>query len=260
VPARDYAFLDQRFVAMAHRGGWLTPADAPRENTSYAFGRAVGLGYRYLETDVRTTADGELLAFHDNVLDRVTDATGRLGDVSWADLAGVRIGGLDPIPRFADLLEEFPDTRFNIDLKDTGAVQPLADALKRLHAEDRVCVASFSGTRLNAFRHLAPEVLTATTPRAVAWATHAFGLRRHFVDTGAALQIPVSQPGAPLKLVRPDVVKLSHATGRVVHVWTVNDEAEMHRLIDLGIDGLVSDDITTLKRVLLERGLWEDER
>jgi len=260
VPARDFAFLDHRFVAMAHRGGWLTAADVPRENTAYAFRRAVELGFLYLETDVRTTADGELLAFHDDELDRVTDATGRVGALTLADLAGVRIGGLDPIPRFADLLEEFPDTRFNIDLKDAGAVRPLAEAVKRLHAENRVCVGSFSGARLNAFRRLAPEVLTATTPRAVAWATHAFGLRRLFVDTGAAMQIPVRQAGAPLKLVRADVVRLSHETGRVIHVWTVNDEAEMHRLIDLGVDGLVSDDITTLKRVLLARGLWEGER
>jgi glycerophosphoryl diester phosphodiesterase len=260
VPASDYAFLDHRFVAMAHRGGWLTPADAPRENTAYAFRRAVELGYRYLETDVRTTADGELLAFHDDALDRVTDGAGRVGALSWADLAGVRIGGIDPIPRFADLLEEFPEARFNIDLKDAGAARPLAEAVKRLRAEDRVCVGSFSGARLNAFRRLAPQVLTATTPRAVAWATHAFGLRRLFIDTGTAMQIPVRQPGVPLKLVRADVVRLSHKTGRVIHVWTVNDEAEMHRLIDLGIDGLVSDDITTLKRVLLARGLWEDER
>jgi len=260
VPARVSAFLDHRFVAMAHRGGWLTPSDAKRENTAYAFRRAVELGYGYLETDVHTTADGVLLAFHDDVLDRVTDATGALGAWSWADLAGVRIAGIDPIPRFADLLEEFPTTRFNIDLKDAGSVQPLAEALKRLHAEDRVCVGSFSGPRLKAFRRLLPDVLTATTPRAVVWATHAFGLRRLIVDTGAALQIPQRDPGAPLKLVRRDVVRLSHATGRVVHVWTVNEEAEMHELIDLGVDGLVSDDITMLKRVLLERGLWEGER
>ena len=260
MPARNYAFLDHRFVAMAHRGGWLTPADAPRENTAYAFRRAVELGYRYVETDVRTTADGELLAFHDDLLDRVTDATGRVDSLSWADLAGVRIGGVDPIPRFADLLEEFPDTRFNIDLKDAGSVRPLAEAVQRLEAEDRVCVGSFSGARLNAFRRLAPHVLTATTPAAVAWATHAFGLRRLIVDAGAAMQIPMRHKGAPLKLVRGDVVRLSHATGRVVHVWTVNDEAEMHRLIDLGVDGLVSDDITMLKRVLRERGLWEGER
>lgn len=260
MPARDYAFLDHRFVAMAHRGGWLTPEDAPRENTAYAFRRAVELGYDYLETDVRTTADGELLAFHDDVLDRVTDATGKIGAVSWTGLAGVRIGGFDPIPRFADLLEEFPDARFNVDLKDAAAVQPLAEIVNRLGAGNRICVGSFSGARLNAFRRLAPDVMTSTTPLAVAWATHAFGLRRLFVDPAAALQIPVSQSGVPLSLVRPDVLRLSHAAGRVVHVWTINDEAEMHRLIDLGVDGLVTDDITTLKRVLLERGLWEDER
>ena len=260
MPARDHSFLDHRFIALAHRGGWLTAEDAPRENTAYAFRRAVELGYRYVETDVRTTSDGELVAFHDSVLDRVTDATGRVGEQSYADLQGVRVGGIDPIPRFADVLEEFPDTRFNIDLKDAGAVRPLAELLGRLHAEDRVCVCSFSGSRLSAFRKLMPDVPTATTPRAVAWATHAFGLRRLFVDPGAALQIPVRQSGVPLDLVRADVVRLSHATGRVVHVWTVNDEAEMHRLIDLGVDGLVSDDITMLKRVLLERGLWEGDR
>ena len=260
MPARNYAFLDHRFVAMAHRGGWLSPGDAPRENTAYAFRRAVELGYAYVETDVHTTADGVLLAFHDDVLDRVTDATGLVSARSASELAGVRIGGIDPIPRFSDLLEEFPHTRFNIDLKDAASVRPLAAILSRLHAEDRVCVGSFSGARLKTFRRLAPGVLTATTPRAVVWATHAFGLRRLFVDAGAALQIPQRDPGAPLTLVRADVVKLSHATGRVVHVWTVNDADEMHRLIDLGVDGLVSDDITTLKRVLLERGLWEGER
>jgi glycerophosphoryl diester phosphodiesterase len=111
-------------------------------------------------------------------------------------------------------------------------------------------VGSFSGERLNAFGRLAPDVMTSTTPLAVAWATHAFGLRRLFVDTGAALQIPVRQPGAPLKLVRPDVVRLSHATGRVVHVWTVNDEAEMLRLLRLGVDALVTDEARLLRDVL----------
>ena len=159
MPARDYAYLDHRFVAMAHRGGWVTPADASRENTAYAFRRAVELGFEYLETDVHTTADGVLLAFHDDVLDRVTDATGSVSARSWSDLAGVRIGGVDPIPRFADLLEEFPGARFNIDLKDAGSVRPLAAVLTRLHAEDRVCVGSFSGARLKAFRRLAPAIL-----------------------------------------------------------------------------------------------------
>jgi glycerophosphoryl diester phosphodiesterase len=260
VQRRDHPYLSAGFAAMAHRGGWVTPVDAPRENSVYAFRRAVELGFAYLETDVHASADGVLLAFHDDVLDRVTDATGRVDEFTWDELSGVRIAGLDPIPRFEDLLEAFPDTRFNIDLKDAGAVRPLAEALRRTGAVNRVCVGSFSSARLNAFRRLAPEVFTSSTPRAVAWATHAFGFRRVVLDPGTALQVPVRQPGVPLELVRADVVRLAHSTGRVVHVWTVNDEAEMHRLIDLGVDGLVSDDISTLKRVLLDRGLWEGER
>jgi glycerophosphoryl diester phosphodiesterase len=258
VQRADHPYLARRFAAMAHRGGWISPQDAPRENTRYAFRRAVELGYRYLETDVHATADGELVAFHDAVLDRVTDGTGRIAEHSWRDLSGLRIGGVDPIPRFADLLEEFPSACFNVDIKDARAVGPLADVLHRCGAASRVCVGSFSGARLKAFRRAAPDVLTSTSPRAVAWATHAIGLRRLAADPGVALQIPVRHPSSPLTLVRADVVRLAHATGRVVHVWTVNDEAEMHRLIDLGVDGLVSDDITTLKRVATEHGLWED--
>lgn len=245
---------------MAHRGGVVSVADEFAENTRQAFRRAVDLGFRYLEIDVRTTSDGELLVFHDDSLDRVTDASGPIGERTWAELAEVGVGGATEIPRLSDLLEEFPDIRFNIDIKEAGAIQPLADLLRRFHAEDRVCVASFSGERLRAFRRAAPGVVTAVSPAGVAWATHAFGLRRLPLDAGAALQIPLRDPRAPLPLVRRDVVRLAHATGRVVHVWTVNDEAEMHRLIDLGVDGLISDNITVLKRVLLDRGLWEGER
>lgn len=256
-PAHPY--LSGRFAAIAHRGGWVDPADAPRENTAYAFGRAVALGYRYLETDVWASADGEVVAFHDQRLDRVSDGSGPLGAQRWADLARVRVGGVDPLPRLADLLEEFGSAWFNVDLKDPAAVAPLACLAGRPGVAERLCVGSFSDARLAEFRRLAPGVATSASPRAVALATHGFGVRRLVRDPGIALQLPVRDARSPLRLVRADVVRLAHATGRVVHVWTVNDEAEMHRLIDLGVDGLVSDDLVTLKRVLLDRGLWEGE-
>lgn len=257
--ARHHPYFAGRFAALAHRGGWVTPADAPRENTAYAIGRAVELGYRYIETDVWASADGELIAFHDDLLDRVTDATGPVADHTWAALREVRIGGLDPIPRLADLLEEFDTVRFNVDIKDDRAVQPLVETITRFGAQDRVCVASFSSARLKRFRRLAPETATAVSPQGVALATHAFGLRRLWHDEGLALQIPARYDGVPLALIRPDVIRLAHEAGQVVHVWTVNGPEEMHRLVDLGVDGLVSDDISTLKQVLIERGLWEGE-
>ena len=256
--ARDFPFLDRRFVAMAHRGGWATPEDEPRENTSYAFGRAVGMGYRYIETDVRTTSDGHAVVFHDAELDRVTDAAGRIGDHNLAQLRAVRIAGLDQVPLLSEVLEEFPGTCFNIDLKDDGAAAAVAGVLRDQACAGRVCVSSFSGSRMRAFRRLAPPVPTGVSPVGVVLAGFVPVVRRLRLDRGEVFQIPARVAGGRVPLVRPDVVKLAHSTGRAVHVWTVDDTAEMERLVALGVDGLISNDLTALKQVLTGHGLWED--
>ena len=120
--AADYAFFDVPFAAYAHRGGATYRPNLHRENSLHAFQEAVALGYRYLETDVHATRDGVLLAFHDGVLDRVTDRTGAIADLSYAQVSEARIGGIDPIPRLSELLVKFPDARFNIDAKSRAAV------------------------------------------------------------------------------------------------------------------------------------------
>lgn len=244
---------------MAHRGGWVNPKDQSRENSWYAFSEAVSAGFRYLEVDVHTTADGALLVFHDDDLDRVTDGAGRISELTLRELESVRIGGRDPIPQLGDLLADFPSARFNIDLKDAAGAPLLAELIDHHDAADRVCVASFSSARLRAFRRLQPKVATATTPLGVAWACLGVGLRGWWPDSGLVMQIPVRYGGVPIDLVRADVVQAAHRAGRAVHVWTINDPDEMHRLIDLGVDGLVSDDLLTLKSVLIERGLWEGQ-
>ena len=256
--ARDFPFFDRRFIAMAHRGGWVTPAEEARENTLHAFSAAVGLGYRYIETDVRTTADGQIVVFHDATLDRVSDAKGTIGDHTLAELRDVRIAGLDPIPLLAEVLEEFPRTRFNIDLKDDRSPGAVAGLLRRHASGGRVCVSSFSGTRMRAFRRLAPQVPTGVTPFGVAWTGFAPLLRRLRIDSGVVLQVPARVAKKWVPLVRPDVVNFAHATGRLVHVWTVDDSAEMEQLVGVGVDGLISNDITALKQVLIGHGLWED--
>ena len=115
--AADYAFFDVPFAAFAHRGGATYEPNLYRENSLHAFKEAVALGYRYLETDVHATRDGVLLAFNDRVLDRVTDHTGAIAELTYAEIAEARIHGLDPIPRLSELLAEFPDVRFNVDVK-----------------------------------------------------------------------------------------------------------------------------------------------
>ncbi len=254
---RVHPFLAGRFQAMAHRGGWLNVEDRSRENTWHAFAQAVAEGYRYLETDVRTTADGELVAFHDRELGRITDGSGPISAKTAAELGELRVGGMDPISTLGEVIAEFNSTYFNIDLKDEGSVEALPGLLKRLGAEHRVCVASFSTLRLRRFRKLAPQVLTSASPVEVAWYTFGAGVRKWPVGDGAVLQIPARVAGERIPLVRADVIAAAHAAGRSVHVWTVDERAEMERLIDLGVDGIVTNEIGVLKKVLIERGMWE---
>src|SRR5690606_38590076 len=119
-----------RILALAHRGGAYHPEIEGLENTMAAFQHAAALGYDYLETDVHLTADGVLLAFHDAVLDRVTDSTGAVGELTLADVRRARIGGREQVPTLVELLDAFPQARFNIDIKSDQAVAPLAELVR----------------------------------------------------------------------------------------------------------------------------------
>ena len=255
------AYLDAAFAALAHRGGASSEAPIEVENSLRAFEAAWRLGYGYLETDVHVTADGVLVAFHDTTLDRTTDAAGAIADLPWADVARARIGGLEPIPRLDDLLDALPRARFNIDIKAAGATEALTAALDAHAAHDRVCVGSFHTARIVRFRRLsAGRVATAASPVETAVTAWLPGVRRVWPLGADVFQVPVREERTGLPLVTRAMVKAAHARGAAVHVWTINERSEMERLIDLGVDGLVTDDITTLKTVLVERDLWEGNR
>lgn len=250
--ARQFAFLDQPGpIAFAHRGG---ACDAP-ENTMPAFEHAVRLGYRYLETDVHVTADGVLLAFHDDTLDRVTDRAGRIDQLPWAQVRHALVDGREPIVRFDDLLASWPDARFNVDPKHDGAVDALVETLRRADAVDRVCIGAFSDRRLARIRALlGPRLCTSLGPQGIA--------RLRFASYGApsgALPAPCAQ--VPLRhgrirLVDRRFVAAAHRRAMHVHVWTIDDRAEMERLLDLGVDGIMSDRPAVLRQVLEARGQW----
>lgn len=265
LPYLDAGRDDGVVLAFAHRGGAHHPDIAGLENTLAAFDHAVKLGYQYLETDVHTTSDGVLLAFHDDVLDRVTSQVGPVAGTAYVDLADALIGGREPIPTMADLLDHFPRTRFNIDLKSETAVSLLADLVERTHSHDRVCVGSFSDSRLRSFRRLVSRpVATSFGPVGVVLRRFA---PRSLAETvlrgrGDALQVPhrlparMGRPLAGLTVVNERFVQRAHASGRPVHVWTVDDPAEMHHLLDLGVDGLMTDRTDVLRDVLVSRGEW----
>lgn len=256
VRAADFPYFPAGFCALAHRGGVAAGADV--ENSLAAFGAAVELGYSHLETDVHATSDGVLVAFHDDRLDRVTDASGAVRALPWAAVREARIGGREPVPTLDEVLDAFPAARLNIDIKADAAVLPLARVLARHAAQERVCVGSFSTRRLREFRRLAGDlVATSVDPAGVAWWAFGRGVRRVATPAGQALQIPVREERTGVRLVSRGLVEAAHRAGRVVHVWTINDPVEMHRLIDLGVDGLVSDEVVVLRSVLVERGLWQ---
>ncbi|MBT2380207.1 glycerophosphodiester phosphodiesterase [Streptomyces sp. ISL-111] len=239
-------------IAFAHRGG---AADGV-ENTAAAFRRAATAGYRYFETDVHTTADGRLVAFHDPTLDRVTDATGRISTLPWSEVRRARVGGIEPLPLLEELLEEFPEARWNVDVKAEPALEPLLELIRRTDAWDRVCVGSFSETRVaRAHRLAGPRLATSYGVRGV------LGLRLRSYGIWAALragavcaQVPERQSGIPVADAR--FVRTAHALGLQVHVWTVNEPERMAALLDLGVDGIMTDHIETLRTVLSERGAW----
>lgn len=260
--AADFTYFHAPPMALAHRGGSLYGPNVGLENSATAFANAVDLGFRYLETDVHATSDGVLVAFHDDHLDRVSDTAGPIAALPWSVVREARIGGREPIPTLAQLLESFPDARFNIDIKAPGAIAPLWRLIAAMAAYDRVCVGSFSDRRLAAFRKRSGgRVATSAGPADVA-ATRLLPRRITALlrSPAVALQIPVSQPlprsTRELTVVTPALLRRAHEAGKQVHVWTIDDAQEMHRLLDLGVDGIVTDRPDTLKDVLVGRGQW----
>jgi glycerophosphoryl diester phosphodiesterase len=251
--------LDQAdgVLAFAHRGGAYHPDIEGLENTLQAFQHAVDLGYDYLETDVHVTRDGVLLAFHDTALDRVTDATGRIADTTYADVQRALIKDVERVPTLAELFDAFPDSRFNIDIKAPGAVAPLAAFLDEREAWERVCVGSFSGRRLRRFRRITGgRVVTAASPGEVAAYLVLPARLARLVTRGRPLVLQVPHRQGRFTIVRPGLVRRAHRAGLHVHVWTIDDPDEMKVLLDRGVDGLMTDRTDILRAVLTESGRW----
>ncbi|MEU5825364.1 glycerophosphodiester phosphodiesterase [Streptomyces sp. NPDC047803] len=239
-------------LAFAHRGG---AADGI-ENTAAAFRRAADAGYRYFETDVHASADGRLVAFHDATLDRVTDAGGRLAELPWSEISRARVAGREPLPLFEELLEAFPEARWNVDIKAEAALEPLVELIRATGAWDRVCVGSFSEARVaRAHRLAGPRLATSYGVRGIlGLRLRSYGIPAPLRAGAVCAQVPESQNG--VRVVDRRFVREAHARGLQVHVWTVNEPERMAALLDLGVDGIMTDHIETLRTVLSERGAW----
>jgi glycerophosphoryl diester phosphodiesterase len=252
-------------IAFAHRGGG---GEAP-ENTLPAFEAAVAMGFRYLETDVHLTRDGVLLAFHDSSLERLTDRTGRIGELTLADVREADAGHaftLDGgrtfpfrgtgvvVPTLEELLTRWDDVYLNIDAKADDTVAPLVGLVSRLNALGRVCIGSFSDRRVARIRALARGRICSSMGQVATGMAYIASRSGRMPGFHAdCLQVP--QRWGALRIDRR-FVNAAHRAGLPVHVWTVDDESEMELLLDLGVDGIMTDRPRLLKRVLESRGLW----
>jgi len=219
-----------------------------------AFAASVALGYRYVETDVHATADGVPLVFHDHTLDRVTDMTGDIGALPYATVRAARVGD-EPIPRLEEVLDAWPNLRVHIDAKHLAAAKPLVAAVERAGAQDRVCVGAFSDRTAVALRRLSRGRICTWMGRTEILALRLASLGLPMPSSGAGCtQVPVRQ--GRLTVVDRRFLDTARRRGVGVHVWTINDRAEMERLLDLGVGAILSDRPSLLKQVFTERGLW----
>ena len=233
-------------VILAHRGGAVDYA----ENSPEAFAAMRDLGFRYIETDARATSDGVAVLCHDETLDRTTDSKGPISARTWRELQQVRGKDGNGILRVDEALKAYPDVVFNIDAKSDRVVVPLARAIRVGDARDRVCVASFSERRLRRLRGFLPGVassLGAGSVARIAAAARTFGPVRSRLlasvpgpgDGVQAAQVPLRARG--VLVLTQGFLKAAHSRGIAVHVWTIDDVAAATRLLDMGVDGIVTD-------------------
>jgi glycerophosphoryl diester phosphodiesterase len=242
--------------AIAHRGG-----GGPVENTLAAFSRAVALGYRHLETDLHATRDGALVVLHDPTLARVAGDPRAVAGLTRDELAGVRIGGSEPVPTFEELVTAFPEARLTVDLKSDASVEPMARLLdRRPELLDRLCLGSFSTARVVAMRRrFGARLMTAATPREIGRLLLAVRLRRRppRLDAGCVAvpeRYPESGRGFPVGDAR--LLEVASELGVALHVWTVNDRTRMQALVAAGVSGIVSDELDVLRETLVAAERW----
>lgn len=245
--------MNSQAEIIAHRGG-LWPGMS--ENTVDAFAAAHRAGVHWLETDVHTSADGVLFAAHDSDLTRIAGRPERIRELTADELDDVELIAGGRLPRLEVLFDALPDAEWNIDVKAPTSIGPMIRTLHNLDAVARVRLASFDSSTLRRLRTALPGVRTSTgTSETAAFALGGLpgvpdhGLVELPVEVDA-LQVPKSYRGIPV--ISHGFVARAHEAGLAVHVWTINDAGTMRELIDLGVDGIVTDDVATGLRLLGE--------
>jgi glycerophosphoryl diester phosphodiesterase len=262
-PADDHPFFENDSVlVMAHQGGkGLWP-----DNTMYAFEHAAELGVDVLEMDIHSTADGVLVVMHDDTVDGTTNGTGRINDFSIDELKGLDAGyhwtkdeatypyrdqGIT-VPALEEVFEAFPDVRLNVEIKQTAPsiTNDLCQMIKEYGRETEVLVASFDAATIKEFREICPDVSTSLSQSEVVtfYVLSRLFLSEAYTPPGQAVQVPEYRSG--LHVLSGRLINAAASRNLDVHAWTINDEEDMQRLIELGVDGIITDYPDKLMEIL----------
>ena len=244
-------FKDFSFYGFVHRGG----DEVKTENTIEAFQYSSDLGFIFMETDVQATKDGHVVVFHDTSLKRMAGINKTVEELTLNEVRSIELINGGRIPLLNETLENFPDLRFNIDIKTEAALEESVKIIKDMSCFDKVCLASFSSSRLDRIRSLAgPDVCTSSGQMDIfKMMCKSVGIESG-TTKGHCAQIPIRQWGVPVLTKR--FLNLAKKENKLVHVWTIDDKETMFRLIDLGVDGIMTDKPSVLKQAMLERGLF----
>ena len=242
---------NDQFMAFAHRGG----TEFAPENTYEAFSSAVGIGYKYLETDVHPNADNKLMAFHDSSVDRVTNYKGKICNFTSSELKKIKVKEKFQIPFLEDLIESFSKSFFSIDMKSDQSVKPLIKLIKSMNAVDRVCFASFSQDRIDYVRdEFDNKCITSMGPREIIKTKISSIINFKHKIIPKISSLPISR--YRIKLLNKRHINFLKSLNIKVIAWTINDVEAINKLIDLGVDGIMTDNISVLKKILVKKNIW----
>ena len=239
-----HSFLKSKFQGFVHRGD----ASTYIENTLEAFKSADSLGYKYIETDLRETIDGKIITFHDANIKRITGSNVTINRSSLADIRMRRLPKNESIPTIDEILEELPNSYFNMDLKVPNMEEKVLKKIKSHNALDRICLGSFNSKTIKKINVLEPKIITSMGLAQVVKYKF-FNIK----SNSKLIQIPVSWNG--IKVITKGFIEKLHNDNLKVHVWTINKENEMQRLIDMGVDGIMTDNAIGLMNVMKKNNL-----
>ena len=244
-----FNYLNSNFAAFAHRGG----ANDFVENTLEAFEQSINLGFKYIETDVRATKDNKLVIFHDPDLKRMLNLEIDISSINYDELSSYKINGVHKIPTFLETVSSWPNINFNIDPKSDKSAELLISELKSVGNLDRFCVGSFDSTKLNKIRNAFDNKLCTsmgTNEVINFYFLRFFGINS--INT-PCLQLPYYKNG--FKIITAKLIRDAHKFNKKVHAWTIDDPKEISELLDMGIDGIMTDSPKLLKNEMAKKGI-----